>query len=320
MTSDELAARYGGGGDRGGFIEGSSSGGLEGSQNGERPLFRTLVVKDRDSRENSQNGQNPMLKGVLEKEGIAAEYRRQDYPVGAPTPPVTLNQNRDASSGSETDAPTGRGMGNRSDSQKSILKRVSSVGKKMDRGSPDPEDEDNRVALLKIFGGKSRNPFRRAATAVMAANRFVAAGQKRVIWAGTTAEGQPIVDTNSRKPTRRNFRAAARATIAMNRFKAVGSDTNHEKPHFGWHGKAPMDPEARRAMNYSYEGSRSNSPAGSAVGGSDDGSRRSRSPGRSNAQVSNSRSQSRDRSRERSMERNAGRTPMRGHRRKGSGF
>jgi len=72
----------------------------------------------------------------------------------------------------------------------------------------------------------------------------------------------------------------------MNRFKAVGSDTNHEKPHFGWHGKAPMDPEARRAMNYSYEGSRSNSPAGSAVGGSDDGSRRSRSPGRSNAQVS----------------------------------
>ena len=78
------------------FIEGSSSGGSEGSQNGERPLFRTLVVKDRDSRENSQNGQNPMLKGVLEKEGIAAEYRRQDYPVGAPTPPVTLNQNRDA--------------------------------------------------------------------------------------------------------------------------------------------------------------------------------------------------------------------------------
>ena len=297
----------------------------EGSQNGERPLFRTLVVKDRDSRESSQNGQNPMLKGVLEKEGIAAEYRRQDYPVGAPTPPVTLNQTRaeqrdNASSGSETDAPTGRGMGNRSDSQKSILKRVSSVGKKMDRGSPDPEDEDNRVALLKIFGGKSRNPFRRAATAVMAANRFVAAGQKRVIWAGTTAEGQPIVDTNSRKPTRRNFRAAARATIAMNRFKAVGADTNHEKPHFGWHGKAPMDPEARRAMNYSYQGSRSNSPAGSAVDGSDDGSRRSRSPGRSNARVSNSRSPSRDRSRERSMERNAGRTPMRGHRRKGSGF
>ena len=324
VTSDELAARYGGGGDRGGLSQ-LSIGDGEGSQNGERPLFRTLVVKDRDSRESSQNGQNPMLKGVLEKEGIAAEYRRQDYPVGAPTPPVTLNQNRaeqrdNASSGSETDAPTGRGMGNRSDSQKSILKRVSSVGKKMDRGSPDPEDEDNRVALLKIFGGKSRNPFRRAATAVMAANRFVAAGQKRVIWAGTTAEGQPIVDTNSRKPTRRNFRAAARATIAMNRFKAVGADTNHEKPHFGWHGKAPMDPEARRAMNYSYQGSRSNSPAGSAVDGSDDGSRRSRSPGRSNARVSNSRSPSRDRSRERSMERNAGRTPMRGHRRKGSGF
>ena len=52
--------------------------------------------------------------------------------------------------------------------------------------------------------------------------------------------------------------------MAMNRFKSATAP-NHEKPHFGWYGKAPMDPEARRAMNYRYEGSRSNSPSGSVV-------------------------------------------------------
>lgn len=273
------------------------------------------ILKTANSREGSQNGQNPLLKGVLEKEGIMAEYRRANEQV---------NQipRADASSGSEVDAPVGQ-LSKFADNQRSILKRESSVGRKMDRLNappppPDPEDAENRTALLKIFGGKSRNPFRRAATAVMAANRFVAAGQKRVIWADTTAEGQPIVDTNSRKPTRRNFQAAARATMAMNRFKSA-TEPNHEKPHFGWYGKAPMDPEARRAMNYRYiPGSRSNSPSGSVVddaGGSRSRSRagehsRSRSGSRSRE---HSRSPSRERSRD-SERSNAGRTPRAGHR------
>jgi len=276
------------------------------------------ILKTANSREGSQNGQNPLLKGVLEKEGIMAEYRRANEQV---------NQipRADASSGSEVDAPVGQLSSKFADNQRSILKRESSVGKKMDRLNappppPDPEDAENRTALLKIFGGKSRNPFRRAATAVMAANRFVAAGQKRVIWADTTAEGQPIVDTNSRKPTRRNFRAAARATMAMNRFKTA-TEPNHEKPHFGWYGKAPMDPEARRAMNYRYvPGSRSNSPSGSVV--DDAGGSRSRSGSRSGEHSrsrsgSRSREHSRSPSRERSWDSdrsNAGRTPRAGHR------
>ena len=272
------------------------------------------ILKTANSREGSQNGQNPLLKGVLEKEGIMAEYRRaNDLVVQIPR--------ADTSSASETDAPVGQ-PSKVADNQRSILKRVSSVGKKMDRlNTPtppsDPEDAENRTALLKIFGGKARNPFRRAATAVLAANRFVAAGQKRVIWADTTAEGQPIVDTNSRKPTRRNFRAAARATMAMNRFKSA-TEPNHERLHYGWYGKAPMDPEARRAMNYRYEGSRSNSPSGSVV---DDapGAVRS-SPVRSRSRSSSrsgehSRSPSRERSRSNA---NAGRTP-RGHRQTHSG-
>ena len=309
---------HGGGGSSSDGYPGGGGGGGEGPRPGEQNSLFSKILETASSREGSQNGQNPLLKGVLEKEGIMAEYRRAKEQV---------NQipRADASSGSEVDAPVGQ-LSKFADNQRSILKRVSSVGKKMDRLNtppppPDPEDAENRTALLKIFGGKSRNPFRRAATAVMAANRFVAAGQKRVIWADTTAEGQPIVDTNSRKPTRRNFRAAARATMAMNRFKSATAP-NHEKPHFGWYGKAPMDPEARRAMNYRYEGSRSNSPSGSVVDDAAGAAVRSRS--RSSVRSSeHSRSPSRERSRERSSERSnantAGRTPRAGHRQTHSG-
>ena len=305
---------HGGGGSSSDGYPGGGGGG-EGPRPGEQNSLFSKILETASSREGSQNGQNPLLKGVLEKEGIMAEYRRANELV------VQIPR-ADMSSGSETDAPVGQ-PSKFADNQRSILKRVSSVGKKMDRlNTPtppsDPEDAENRTALLKIFGGKARNPFRRAATAVLAANRFVAAGQKRVIWADTTAEGQPIVDTNSRKPTRRNFRAAARATMAMNRFKSA-TEPNHERLHYGWYGKAPMDPEARRAMNYRYEGSRSNSPSGSVV---DDapGAVRS-SPVRSRSRSSSrsgehSRSPSRERSRSNA---NAGRTPRAGHRQTHSG-
>ena len=309
---------HGGGGSSSDGYPGGGGGGGEGPRPGEQNSLFSKILETASSREGSQNGQNPLLKGVLEKEGIMAEYRRANELV------VQIPR-ADMSSGSETDAPVGQ-PSKVADNQRSILKRVSSVGKKMDRLNtppppPDPEDAENRTALLKIFGGKSRNPFRRAATAVMAANRFVAAGQKRVIWADTTAEGQPIVDTNSRKPTRRNFRAAARATMAMNRFKSATAP-NHERLHYGWYGKAPMDPEARRAMNYRYEGSRSNSPSGSVVDDAAGAAVRSRS--RSSVRSSeHSRSPSRERSRERSSERSnantAGRTPRAGHRQTHSG-
>mmetsp|Transcript_5368 Transcript_5368/g.21952 ORF Transcript_5368/g.21952 Transcript_5368/m.21952 type:complete len:881 (-) Transcript_5368:97-2739(-) len=290
-------------------------GGGEGPRPGEQNSLFSKILETASSREGSQNGQNPLLKGVLEKEGIMAEYRRSNELV------VQIPR-ADMSSGSETDAPVGQ-PSKFADNQRSILKRESSVGKKMDRLNtppppPDPEDAENRTALLKIFGGKARNPFRRAATAVLAANRFVAAGQKRVIWADTTAEGQPIVDTNSRKPTRRNFRSAARATMAMNRFKSA-TEPNHERLHYGWYGKAPMDPEARRAMNYRYEGSRSNSPSGSVVDDAPGAVRSSpvRSMSRSSSRSGeHSRSPSRERSRSNA---NAGRTPRAGHRQTHSG-
>jgi len=68
------------------------------------------------------------------------------------------------------------------------------------------------------------NAFRSGIRAVLAANRFVAAGQKRVRWEQTTSEGRPIVDAVYRKPTRlgdQNARleipVAAKAITAGNR-------------------------------------------------------------------------------------------------------
>ena len=107
-----------------------------------------------------------------------------------------------------------------------------------DRGTPhDPPPPGAGAALMKIFGGgggqsgggdvsSAGRHFRSAAKAVMAANRFVAAGQKRVQWERTTAEGRPIIDAPGRRPVRRskNFRSAAKAVIAANRFGSFGAD------------------------------------------------------------------------------------------------
>ena len=58
----------------------------------------------------------------------------------------------------------------------------------------------------------------------MAANRFKAAGQKKVSWETTTAEGTLITEEKTRKASKpkRNFRSAARAIIAANRFGSFG--------------------------------------------------------------------------------------------------
>lgn len=120
-------------------------------------------------------------------------------------------------------------------SKKSILKRESSVGnlammnKASQKTTPDV-DEAGGPMLLKLFGGKENggknNVFRRAAKAVMAANRFKAAGKKRVMWDETTACGALITEQKSKKPSKpkRHFRSAARAIIAANRF---GSFAHH---------------------------------------------------------------------------------------------
>jgi hypothetical protein len=84
---------------------------------------------------------------------------------------------------------------------------------------------------LKAFANASTklhgrpNMFRSGIRAVLAANRFVAAGQKRVQWEETTAEGRPIIDAVHRKPTRvgNRMRSAAKAIMAGNRLSTFGT-------------------------------------------------------------------------------------------------
>ena len=125
---------------------------------------------------------------------------------------------------------------NSHNSQRSILKKTSSYTSLP--GSPRGSTKGGKHALraLATAGaagqtGASKNAnhhthtgFRSAAKAVMAANRFVAAGKKRVQWEETTAEGRPIVDTRSRVRKASHFRSAAKAVIAANRFGSFGGD------------------------------------------------------------------------------------------------
>jgi hypothetical protein len=113
-----------------------------------------------------------------------------------------------------------------------ILKHTSSYGnlnasvgsgnsREGSQHGPDP----NEPSLLMAFKNASTklhgrpNLFRSGIRAVLAANRFVAAGQKRVQWEETTAEGRPIIDAVHRKPTRvgNRMRSAAKAVMAGNR-------------------------------------------------------------------------------------------------------
>ena len=123
---------------------------------------------------------------------------------------------------------------NSQNSQRSILKKTSSYTSLP--GSPGSSTRGGSNALRVLAATGMANPFaakranhhahtgfRIAAKAVMATNRFVAAGKKRVQWEETTAEGRPIVDTRSRVRRANHFRSAAKAVLAANR-PAVGRD------------------------------------------------------------------------------------------------
>ena len=87
--------------------------------------------------------------------------------------------------------------------QKTILKKTSSyvnLAASLPGESPPPADP-HEPSLLKVYTNASTkthgrpNFFRSGIRAVLAANRFVAAGQKRVQWEAVTAEGRPILDS-----------------------------------------------------------------------------------------------------------------------------
>ena len=124
---------------------------------------------------------------------------------------------------------------NSHNSQRSILKKTSSYTSLP--GSPGSSTRGGSNALRVLAATGMANPFaakranhhahagfRIAAKAVMATNRFVAAGKKRVQWEETTAEGRPIVDTRSRVRRANHFRSAAKAVLAANRFGSFGRD------------------------------------------------------------------------------------------------
>jgi hypothetical protein len=117
---------------------------------------------------------------------------------------------------------------------KSIFKKQSSVrslsgmqpssldGSSSPQGAPGSDVDGGVPSILRLFGhNKTGNHqmFRRATHAVLVANRFKAAGEKRVSWASNTAEGTPITNDRSTKPTRRRFRSTATAVIASNRME-----------------------------------------------------------------------------------------------------
>ena len=123
-----------------------------------------------------------------------------------------------------------------------ILKKTSSFanlsvsggsGNSREGSQHGPQDarDPNDPSLLTAFANASQklhgrpNLFRSGIRAVLAANRFVAAGEKRVQWEETTAEGRPIVDAVHRKPTRvgNKMRSAAKAVMAGNRLASFGA-------------------------------------------------------------------------------------------------
>ena len=205
----------------------------------------------------SSGGESPSEDPNAIPEGGPATARRGDEDVFFGRGIERGDRGSGSGSGSNAAPPPPRGGGlPRTNSHRSILKRVSSYGTlssregsrhgpdkpagkpPFDRGTPhDPPPPGAGAALMKIFGGgggqsgggdvsSAGRHFRSAAKAVMAANRFVAAGQKRVQWERTTAEGRPIIDAPGRRPVRRskNFRSAAKAVIAANRFGSFGAD------------------------------------------------------------------------------------------------
>lgn len=205
----------------------------------------------------SSGGESPSEDPNAVPEGGPATARRGDEDVFFGRGIERGDRGSGSGSGSNAAPPPPRGGGlPRTNSHRSILKRVSSYGNlssregsrhgpdkpagkpPFDRGTPhDPPPPGAGAALMKIFGGgggqsgggdvsSAGRHFRSAAKAVMAANRFVAAGQKRVQWERTTAEGRPIIDAPGRRPVRRskNFRSAAKAVIAANRFGSFGAD------------------------------------------------------------------------------------------------
>ena len=142
--------------------------------------------------------------------------------------------------------------------KKPILKKTSSYGNLggvknsvsnsslSDMTPPDPE----APSLIKAFTNASTklhgrpNLFRSGIRAVLAANRFVAAGKKRVQWEETTAEGRPILDAVLKKPTRvggrSRMRSAAKAVMAGNRLRSFAKCSSSDKVGDTSKNKSPL--------------------------------------------------------------------------------
>ena len=168
------------------------------------------------------------------RDGLAAQFPpRNDSPrFGKGTPPL----------GSPSGSRPGSTVGSAREPARPILKKTSSYvnldasgGSANSRegsqhGPREPRDP-NEPSLLTAFANASTklhgrpNMFRSGIRAVLAANRFVAAGQKRVQWEETTAEGRPIIDAVHRKPTRvgNRMRSATKAIMAGNRLSTFGT-------------------------------------------------------------------------------------------------
>ena len=168
------------------------------------------------------------------RDGLAAQFPpRNDSPrLEKGTPPL----------GSPSGSRPGSTVGSAREPARTILKKTSSyVNLNASRGSANSREgsqhgpreprDPNEPSLLKAFANASTklhgrpNMFRSGIRAVLAANRFVAAGQKRVQWEETTAEGRPIIDAVHRKPTRvgNRMRSAAKAIMAGNRLSTFGT-------------------------------------------------------------------------------------------------
>ena len=170
----------------------------------------------------SQKGR---ISRVGSRDGLAAQFPQNSPRLGSP-------------SGSRP----GSTVGSAREPARPILKKTSSYvnldasgGSANSRegsqhGPREPRDPNDPSLLTAFLNASTKlhgrpNMFRSGIRAVLAANRFVAAGQKRVQWEETTAEGRPIIDAVHRKPTRvgNKMRSATKAIMAGNRLSTFGT-------------------------------------------------------------------------------------------------
>ena len=212
---------------------------------------------------NGDGSQKGRISRVGSRDGLAALFPQNSPRLGSP-------------SGSRPGSTVGSAAPARP-----ILKKTSSYGnlnasvgsgnsREGSQHGPDPNEPSLLMALknasTKLHGRP--NLFRSGIRAVLAANRFVAAGQKRVQWEETTAEGRPIIDAVHRKPTRvgNRMRSAAKAVMAGNRLASFDGAASSplrgqflqksvvEEREWARHNKIA---DVRRRVSESHERSRS---------------------------------------------------------------